>query len=56
MKRLIFLAVGILIFPFEVFSNDRDYVINNYDKAEYQIPMRDGLTLYTIVYTPKNKK
>ena len=28
----------------------------NYAKAEYMIPMRDGVRLYTAVYTPKNKK
>lgn len=28
----------------------------NYSKAEYMIPMRDGVRLYTAVYTPKNKK
>lgn len=27
----------------------------NYDKAEYMIPMRDGVELYTQVYTPKDK-
>lgn len=26
----------------------------NYDKAEYMIPMRDGVKLYTQVYTPKD--
>ncbi len=26
-----------------------------YDKAEYMIPMRDGVKLYTQVYTPKDK-
>jgi len=26
----------------------------NYDKAEYMIPMRDGVQLYTQVYTPKD--
>jgi len=55
MRRLIFLACVILILSFELFSNDKDYVSNNYNKAEYQIPMRDGVKLYTIVYTPKNK-
>ncbi|MFQ5721669.1 MAG: CocE/NonD family hydrolase [Candidatus Aminicenantales bacterium] len=33
--------------PFEVKAH--------YDKAEYMIPMRDGLKLFTIVYTPKDK-
>lgn len=28
----------------------------NYAKAEYMIPMRDGVRLYTTVYTPKSKK
>jgi len=26
----------------------------NYSKAEYEIPMRDGVKLYTAVYTPRN--
>ena len=26
----------------------------NYDKADYYIPMRDGVELYTIVYSPKD--
>lgn len=28
----------------------------HYTKAEYMIPMRDGVKLYTAVYTPKNKR
>lgn len=28
----------------------------NYTKAEYMIPMRDGVKLYTAVFVPKNKK
>lgn len=28
----------------------------NYTKAEYMIPMRDGVRLYTAVFVPKNKK
>ena len=34
---------------------DSIFVRRNYDKQEYQLPMRDGITLYTIVYTPKDK-
>lgn len=33
---------------------DTNFVRANYQKAEYQIPMRDGVRLYTIVYTPKD--
>ncbi|HCA82017.1 MAG TPA: X-Pro dipeptidyl-peptidase, partial [Bacteroidetes bacterium] len=29
-------------------------VINHYDKHEYMIPMRDGVKLFTAVYTPKD--
>lgn len=56
MKVLFFLIIATLIFPFDSFSVDNDYVMDNYDKASYQIPMRDGVKLYTIVYTPKNKR
>ena len=27
---------------------------DHYDKADYMVPMRDGVNLYTIVYTPKD--
>ncbi len=32
-----------------------NFVEANYDKEEYQIAMRDGVKLFTIVYTPKDK-
>ena len=56
MKVLFFLIIAILFLPFDSFSDDNNYVRDNYDKASYQIPMRDGVKLYTIVYTPKNKR
>ena len=31
-----------------------NYVESNYTKAEYQISMRDGVKLFTIVYSPKD--
>jgi predicted acyl esterase len=31
-----------------------DYVKEHYIKAEYRIPMRDGVRLFTAVYTPKD--
>jgi putative CocE/NonD family hydrolase len=36
-------------------SLEKDYVEKNYDKTVYQIPMRDGINLYTIVYSPKDQ-
>jgi putative CocE/NonD family hydrolase len=40
-----------------VFSQNADsvYMRQTYDKYEYQIPMRDGIKLFTIVYVPKDK-
>lgn len=35
---------------------DAQWMKANYTKAEYMIPMRDGVKLYTAVYIPKNKK
>ena len=32
-----------------------DYIKSNYDKFEYQVPMRDGVKLFTSVYVPKDK-
>ena len=32
----------------------RDYIRANYTKYEYQIPMRDGVKLFTAVYVPKD--
>ncbi len=36
-------------------KQDSIFMRANYDKAEFQIPMRDGVKLFTIVYTPKDK-
>ena len=35
-------------------SHGSDFVRDQYTKFEYQIPMRDGVKLYTIVYVPKD--
>ena len=35
---------------------DARWMKANYTKAEYMIPMRDGVKLYTAVYAPKKKK
>lgn len=36
-------------------NQDSIYMRNHYDKVEYQIPMRDGKKLFTLVYIPKDK-
>ena len=56
MKQL--LVMTLICIGFGAFAqpanDDSLYVINNYNKAIYSIPMRDGVKLHTIVYTPKN--
>lgn len=37
------------------FKQDSIYMRQHYDKTEYRIPMRDGIKLFAIVYTPKDK-
>ncbi len=36
-------------------NQDSLYIRQHYEKAEYQIPMRDGKKLFTVVYSPKDK-
>jgi putative CocE/NonD family hydrolase len=36
-------------------NEDSVYMRENYEKTEYQIPMRDGIKLFTLVYMPKDK-
>lgn len=54
MKRNSALLI-LLLFAIPLLRGQEDnFVQANYDKAEYQIEMRDGVKLYTIVYTPKD--
>ncbi|REE80371.1 hypothetical protein BX611_2013 [Lutibacter oceani] len=41
--------------PSEVASTETNYVQENYDKTEVNITMRDGVKLFTSIYTPKDK-
>ncbi len=54
--REIFLLILTLCFSLVSAAAQRDtlFVRATYQKAEYQIPMRDGKKLFTIVYTPKD--
>jgi putative CocE/NonD family hydrolase len=36
-------------------TSEGDFVKSNYDKKEVYIPMRDGIRLYTVIYTPKDR-
>ncbi len=55
MKFILIFFISFTVFGMLNASNG-DYVERNFNKAEYQIEMRDGVNLYTIVYTPKNKR
>ncbi|WP_088259814.1 CocE/NonD family hydrolase [Fimbriiglobus ruber] len=33
---------------------NKEYLLANYTKFEYRVPMRDGIKLFTAVYTPKD--
>jgi len=54
-RYMILIATTVLLAA-SVLSVQEKFDINaNYDKAKYMIPMRDGVKLYTQVYTPKDK-
>lgn len=50
------LALGGILWAGTAFSQtvDRDWVAQNYNKQEFMIPMRDGIKIYTAVYSPKD--
>src|SRR5688572_13019910 len=53
--RLIILFL--CFFTAGAFAQNQDslYMQEHYEKVEYNIPMRDGATLFTLVYIPKDK-
>src|SRR5688572_26577020 len=55
---LLFFAIAIFI-PVAAQQQQRKadslYVLQNFEKFEYQIPMRDGVKLFTQVFVPKDK-
>lgn len=55
MNRFIsLLTLSLFLFiPFN--GQGQTFVEENYNKSEYQIEMRDGIKLFTIVYTPKGE-
>ena len=51
---LILLFVNLNVLAAGTVDEDSLYLVRNYIKAEYKISMRDGVKLYTIVYSPKD--
>lgn len=54
MKKL--LRIIFILLPFTAFSQNSDsaWIVNNYSKKEVYIPMRDGVKLFTVIYSPKD--
>ncbi len=58
MKHKIVTTIFIILFSFsfnQCTQSQQSYVRENYDKKEYMIEMRDGVKLFTAVYSPKDK-
>jgi len=57
MKTLITLlaALSSTIVYAQRVNNDSVYMREHYEKVEYEVPMRDGNKLFTVVYMPKDK-
>jgi uncharacterized protein len=56
MKNIV--TIGLFMLSISVVSAqnpDSLYMRKYYDKTEVQIPMRDGIKLFTIIYTPKDQ-
>jgi len=55
LSALCFMLLASFAFAQQPNSPDADYIKANYQKYEYQIPMRDGKKLFTSVYVPKDQ-
>ncbi len=54
-KRSTLLVIALCILIPQLHSQEVSFVEQNYLKSEYQVEMRDGVKLYTIVYTPRDQ-
>jgi len=56
MKTIVSLALSLIFFTqMNAQKIDSSYLVANFEKAEYFIEMRDGIKLFTLVYTPRAK-
>ncbi|WP_026897840.1 CocE/NonD family hydrolase [Daejeonella oryzae] len=56
MKKIFLLLFLICSLPvLAQINQDSLYIRENYDKVEKYVPMRDGIKLFTSIYTPKDK-
>jgi putative CocE/NonD family hydrolase len=54
MKKLLFVALLVISTSLFAQDNSPSTVGENYTKKEVHIKMRDGVSLYTVIYTPKD--
>ena len=54
-KVFLFLTILIVAVSNISYAQDNQFLENNYTKKEYRISMRDGIKLFTSVYSPNNK-
>src|ERR1035437_1066323 len=54
-KFLFFISFIFISFSLVAQNTDSTWFVNNYYKIERYIPMRDGITLFTSIYIPKDK-
>ncbi|WP_183563834.1 CocE/NonD family hydrolase [Mucilaginibacter sp. SP1R1] len=59
MRKLLLVNLCLMVMAIGAFAqpnaHDAEYIKTNYQKYEYQIPMRDGKKLFTSVYVPKDQ-
>jgi len=56
MTRRLLAALVLALAPASLFAQSSDFSVKErYTKAEYMIPMRDGVKLFTIAYAPKDQ-
>lgn len=56
MKHIVTLCLACLPFLLKAQNEDSAWFVQHYIKMEVNIPMRDGIKLFTAVYAPKDKK
>src|ERR1700743_3196795 len=49
-------AFLLLSFFLPAYAQNKDGPDDKYDRKEVMIPMRDGVSLHTVIYTPKGQK
>lgn len=55
MRYLLLVLLFISIHAFAQTNRDSVYLTENYTKKEVAIPMRDGIKLHTVIYSPKDQ-